>query len=162
MDRFEQDEPTERAAGTNHAGGVAATAAPPRAVRYLTAEEILERDDIEYRDVEVPEWGGVVRIKTLTGRERATWQDSSMAGTGAKTRVDFQNYTVKLVIMACVNESGGRLFSEDQLNKLRRKSSAALERVATAAMELSGIGEDELEALGKNSKTRSSDDGDTD
>ena len=36
----------------------------------LTKDQILAVADIEYRTVAVPEWGGEVRIRSMTGADR--------------------------------------------------------------------------------------------
>ena len=36
----------------------------------LNKEQIQSVSDLETQDVEVPEWGGTVRLKSLTGAER--------------------------------------------------------------------------------------------
>ena len=33
-------------------------------------EEILNRDDFTFEELEVPEWGGTIRIRSLSGNER--------------------------------------------------------------------------------------------
>ena len=37
---------------------------------YLTAEAITAAQDPAHEDVHVPEWGGWVRVKALSGAER--------------------------------------------------------------------------------------------
>ncbi|MFE3382837.1 hypothetical protein [Streptomyces anulatus] len=37
---------------------------------YLSAEQILDADDLAIEDVPVPEWGGTVRVKGMSGTER--------------------------------------------------------------------------------------------
>lgn len=49
----------------------------------LTREAILSADDLPAETVDVPEWGGKVRIRTMTGSERDAFE-SSLIGTGGK------------------------------------------------------------------------------
>ena len=46
---------------------------PARPV-LLTRDLILKADDIQTREVEVPEWGGTVLIRALTGTERDAYE----------------------------------------------------------------------------------------
>ena len=39
--------------------------------KYLTAETILNAEDFRYEDVECPEWGGTVRVRSLSGGQRS-------------------------------------------------------------------------------------------
>lgn len=58
--------------------------------------------------------------------------------------------------MATVDAAGARLFIDDaSVRALGKKSSAVLERINDVAMRLSGISEDETEALSGNSQTGS-------
>lgn len=125
---------------------------------YLSRDAILGADDITYDVVDCPEWGGRVRVKSLTGRERADWQQASIQGTGQAATVNFRQTTVKLVALAVVDADGKAIFANADVVKLAMKNSAPLERIAEVAMRLSGIGADEVATLEKNSEETPSDD----
>jgi len=125
---------------------------------YLGRDEILQVDDLQYEDVEVPEWGGVVRVRGLTGAERDAFEESIMDQRGKKFRVLLQNLRAKLVALSIVDEAGKRLFSEGDVGKLGTKSAAALQRVFEAAQRLSGISDEDVDELVKNSSSGQSDD----
>ena len=42
----------------------------------LTKEQMLAADDIKSERVEVPEWGGDVMVRGLTGTQRDAWEAS--------------------------------------------------------------------------------------
>lgn len=42
----------------------------------LTREQILKAQDRTYKDVSCPEWGGKVRIQSLSGAERDQFEES--------------------------------------------------------------------------------------
>jgi len=125
---------------------------------YLGRDEILQVDDLQYEDVEVPEWGGVVRVRGLTGAERDAFEESIMDQRGKKFRVLLQNLRAKLVALSIVDEAGKRLFSEGDVGKLGTKSAAALQRVFEAAQRLSGISDEDVDELVKNSSSGQRDD----
>ena len=107
--------------------------------RYLTAEQILEMDDLNTMDVEVPEWPidgepGIVRLKTLSAREALTFQKQMQ--TNNKAREDAM---VSIVVLSAVDENGERLFNQKQVELLRDKSVKVFTRLQTAAMELNGF-----------------------
>ena len=107
--------------------------------RYLTAEQILEMDDLNTLDVEVPEWPidgepGIVRLKTLSAREALTFQKQMQ--TNNKAREDAM---VSIVVLSAVDENGERLFNQKQVELLRDKSVKVFTRLQTAAMELNGF-----------------------
>lgn len=115
----------------------------------LGRDEILKRDDIEYEIVDVPEWGGKVRVRTLTGDERDRYEGSLLKGKGNK--VDMRSARAKLVAMACVDMKGERVFSGSDVAKLTVKSAAALGRVFQVAARMSALTPEAMEELVGNS-----------
>lgn len=114
----------------------------------LSREQIIEADDRKTEDVAVPEWGGTVRVRALSGRERDAYEASivQVSANGSR-RVSLENLRARLVSFACVDEEGNRLFSDDDAMALGEKSAAALERVFDVARKLSGLSEDDVEEL---------------
>lgn len=112
--------------------------------KYLTADDILAADDRLFEDVPVPEWGGVVRVRGLSGTERDKFEASLLDRQG---RPRTHNARAKLAQLCMVSESGQLLFSEEQVAALGRKSAAALGRVFDVAQKLSGLTDDDMEEL---------------
>lgn len=114
----------------------------------LSREQILGAEDRKTEDVAVPEWGGTVRVRGLTGSERDAYEASivRLRGDGSRQFM-LANARARLVSMAVVGESGGRLFSDKDVNELGRKSAVALERVWESARRLSGLSEEDVEEL---------------
>jgi len=119
--------------------------------KYLTREAILGVSDLPTEDVPVPEWGGVVRVRTLTGAERDAFEGSIVEKRGKKMVVKSDNMRARLVALAVVDEDGNRLFTDADVIALGKKSGAALARVFQVAQHLSGLTEDDVEELEKNS-----------
>jgi hypothetical protein len=118
-------------------------------VKTLTRDEILSADDLTSERVKVPEWGGEVIVRALTGTLRDAWETSMVSADGKRLKVDSSNVRAKLVAVSVVDDKGKRVFTDKDVIRLGNKSAAALERVVDVAKRLSAIGEDELEAAGK-------------
>ena len=103
--------------------------------------------DLVTEEVEVPEWGGAVLVKGLTGKERDAFEAGAIQQKGRKIKVDMANLRARLVALAVVDEEGKRLFQPGDIEALGRKSAAALDRVFAVAQRLSGIGDNDLEEL---------------
>lgn len=129
---------------------------------YLTRDQILEVQDLQYEDVAVPEWGGTVRVRGLTGTERDAFEASVVQQQGKKTSYNLTNLRARLVSLSVVDEAGKRLFSDRDVQALGRKSAAALARVYEVASRLSGISDSDMEELAKNSESGQSDDSGSD
>lgn len=114
---------------------------------YLSRDAILTADDFTFEDVEVPEWGGTVRLRTLAGSERDKFE-ASVYGDGKKAKLD--DFRARLSAMVMVDENGDRLFSDSEVKQLAKKSAAALSRVFDAALRMNGISDGDVEELAGN------------
>lgn len=124
--------------------------------KYLTRDQILQADDLETREVEA--WGGVVRVRALTGTERDALEASTLQGKGKNKDINLSNFRAKLCARAIVDEQGKRLFSDEDITALGRKSAGELAKIYNMAAELSGISEADVDELTKNSGSDQSDD----
>ena len=70
----------------------------------LTKERILAVDDIVTEDVDVPEWGGTVRVRGLSGTERDAFESSMIERRGKKVETNLTNLRAKLVAASVVDE----------------------------------------------------------
>jgi hypothetical protein len=122
----------------------------------LTREEILGADDIEIEEVEVPEWGGVVYVKGMTGTERDRFESSIVDNRGKTPKANMDNIRAKLVAETLCNEEGIKLFSVKDVKALGKKSASALQRVFDPAQRLSGITEADIEELAEEMETNPS------
>ena len=101
--------------------------------KYLTAESILSADDFEYAEVDCPEWGGAVRVRSLSGGQRSII-------TGRVRDKETEDLEELLTVMGTVNEDGVRIFTSKDIDALKKKSNAPIARIAKKIMEISGIG----------------------
>jgi hypothetical protein len=119
----------------------------------LNKDAILTADDLTSEDVEVPEWGGTVRLRALTGTERDDFEASCVGEEkNGKPSVNAKNIRARLVARCCVGEDGQRLFTDAEVTKLGMKSGRALDRLWDAARRLSGMSDDDVEELAGNSE----------
>lgn len=118
----------------------------------LTKDAIFTRRDTKTADVDVPEWGGIVRVKALTGLERDAFESALLSSNkNGSVRVDMRNARARLVALAVVDETGERVFADDDMAMLGTKSASALDRIYEVAAALAGIGDEDLDELLGNS-----------
>lgn len=113
----------------------------------LNRKDILEASDIQKELVSVPEWGGDVYVKGMTGAERDKFEGSIVEQRGKDAQVNLTNVRAKLASMTICDEKGKRLFDEKDVQTLSQKSAVALQRVFTVAQRLSGIGDEDIKEL---------------
>lgn len=114
----------------------------------LTKSAILKAQDFKTTDVDVPEWGGTVRLRTMSGTERDEFEQLCMQ---ASKNNSFAGMRARLVSLTAVDETGERLFNDKEVEALGNKSSKALQRLFDSAQKLNGITDDEVEELEGNS-----------
>lgn len=112
----------------------------------LTKEAILSADDRKTEDVSVPEWGGTVRVATMSASERDKWEAETYGDGKPKT----DDFRARFVALCLVDEAGNRLFTDKEVGELGKKSAAALQRVFAAAQKINALTTDEAEKIEKN------------
>jgi hypothetical protein len=118
--------------------------------KILTRDAILQAQDLPRELVEVPQWGGSVYVRALTGAERDTFETSIVEQRGKSTKMNLKNIRAKLVALTVVDEEGNRIFSDSDASALGKKSAAALDKVFEVAQRLSGLRPEDVEELSKN------------
>jgi hypothetical protein len=108
----------------------------------LSRDAILGAVDSQTETVDVPEWGGKVSVRSLTGRELDSYNNSLRKQVGNQVVMQ-PNAHAKLVALALVDEHGVRLFTDKDVEALGRKNSKVLDRLWDVAARLSGLTEEE-------------------
>lgn len=118
--------------------------------KFLGKQAILTAQDTPVAELEVPEWGGWVRIKTLTAQERDALESEIVQRNGRDIRTNTRNIRARVVALACVDEKGAPLFGLADIEALGQKSAKALDRVFGRASELAGMRPEDVEELAAN------------
>jgi hypothetical protein len=95
----------------------------------LTREQILATG-LTPTPVECPEWGGAVFVRPMSLDEWLAFRPL------LKTDRDV---TAPIVAMCACDESGGRLFDQDEAEALAAKHGVIMQRIALKALEINGL-----------------------
>jgi hypothetical protein len=102
--------------------------------RMLSADDILNADDVQYRTVHIPEWKGTVRVRTLSAEEVSDYVEA-IGG------VQKRDALAIMVFRSLVKTDGSQLFTDpEQLVPLKRRSMAAFIRLQEVILEMNGLG----------------------
>ena len=122
---------------------------------FLSREATLAADDLETRDLYVPQkgWEGWIRIRTLTAAEKDELEVGMVLATtngkvGEGKRID--NVRARFVVAAAIDQDGASLYSDGDIAALGKKSAPALSRIFAAVQEMNEISDDDVEEMGKN------------
>lgn len=118
----------------------------------LSKDAILTADDMRIEAVAVPEWGGTVFVRSLSGTERDSFEAAILQRNGSDTSVNYRNMRARLAVLALCDRDGNRLFTDGDMAAVGSKSAAALQRVFDAASRLNGLSKDDVDELAKNSE----------
>lgn len=120
-------------------------------------DKILAAEDIPSETVEIPEWGVELLVKGMTAGDRLLLMQNAYDQVTQQVNMAI---VYPDVVVACAHdpETGESIFSESDKPELMKKASAAIERLAGVGLRLSGIGQAEQDAAGKDSSNIPSED----
>jgi hypothetical protein len=113
----------------------------------LTKDQILNSSDIEYREIDVPEWGGSVRIAAMSGAERDSFEAGMLDKKGKSDPKRLLNFRARFIASCIVDADGKRLFTAGDVIALGKKSAAPISRVFDECRELNGMTEADIEEI---------------
>ena len=128
----------------------------------LSREQILSKNDLAKELIPVPEWGGEVWVRGMTGAERDSFEMDVVEQRGKKTAVNMNNMRAKLCSRSICDEKGKLLFTEADVKGLGEKSAAALSRIFMVAQRLSGITESDVKEMAEELEANPFEDSPTD
>lgn len=109
----------------------------------LDKAAILAANDARITKLEVPEWGGEVYLRAMSGRDRDQFEQRVQGK-------QLSNIRAVLASLSLCDSEGKRLFNDNEIELLGAKSAAALDRVFSEALKLNRIGAQDVEDLKKN------------
>lgn len=116
----------------------------------LGKDAIKKASDFKVDKVSVPEWGGDVCIKTLSGTERDAFEEGY-------AEQKMKNFRARFLVLTLCDENGDRLYGDDEAGELGGKSAVVLNRLFEAAWALNAFRNEDIEALGNDSASDPSD-----
>lgn len=124
----------------------------------LSREQILGVQDIKTKEIEVPLWDGSVYIRQLTRGQQDEYMQRQFGVMAMKQQGKSQNvegsvnvfgHDAWIFAQGVCDESGNRLFSDKDVDKLKEKNGEAIGFVAKEIILFSGMQADiaELEKV---------------
>jgi hypothetical protein len=122
-------------------------------MKILTADEIWAAKDIEERTVPVPQWGGAVRIRTLSQKQSAELRRKAQRINPATKQSELDNEALEqmLFIEGVIEPK----FSITDYGRLSEKSMSAMTTVLRAIMDASGFSSESVSEATKSPTERS-------
>jgi len=108
-------------------------------------DRILNSQDLERAELDIPEWGGQVFYRELTGIERDELTDLYIEAqvtdpaTGTVKQLLPKHYKAKICIMGVIDEDGSNVFTKEHLERVAAKSARCIDTVSSAITKISGM-----------------------
>lgn len=115
---------------------------------FLSKDAIFASEDRRYAIVDVSEWGGSVRIRSLTGRERDEFEAGSTEMKNGRAKPKYENFRARYCAQCIVDENDHQMFvTRSEIAMLGNKSVAALQKIFNKCQELNGMSDEDVEEL---------------
>lgn len=112
----------------------------------LNKHQVFAADDLRTKVVDMTtEWGGDVKIKMMNAGEQLDFDDFLDSNPGNK------EIAFKLIIKCCVDDEGKKLFTDEDMQFLKMKSSESLMKLFHEILSLNKQNKDDNVDLAKNS-----------
>lgn len=110
-------------------------------LKLLSFDDVLAKDDVEYKVIDVPEWGGAICIASLSAADIAEWSMVDDEGLPPAAKKELRKRIgARLIVRSLVDKPGGvRIGKDEHVEKLRSKRNSVLERILKQVMELNGL-----------------------
>lgn len=115
----------------------------------LSKSVLLGATTVPRETVRIPELGGEVIVRGMTGAERDAFEVSLVEGRGRNRQANLKNLRAKLIAFCCVSETGERVFTNEDVEALGTVRADVLNRIYNVAQKLSGITDEDADELGK-------------
>lgn len=117
----------------------------------LKFDAVLQINDLPVHEVEVPQWGGSIGVRTMRADERAGIEKRF---SKTKPSDDPGGFRRAILMATLVNEDGSAFLKDEEAAKqLMMKSAEAVEVLFEKACEINGFRQKDVEVVEKNSKT---------
>ena len=110
----------------------------------LSRDAILGARDAALVAVPVPEWGGTVYVRAVSGTERDAFEAGQM---DAKGKARLANFRARFAVLVACDQTGAPLFGVGDVEALGAKAAAPLDRILEAGMRLNGLRQKDVDEL---------------
>lgn len=118
----------------------------------LTRDQILAARPMRCEEIDIPELGGIVRVRMMSAGDRERYESGLIDDTAgdARRRIRVGELAARLVVFSVVDAEGRLVFSEQDIPQVAALDADVVRRIADVATRLNKIGAAAAEAAGKN------------
>lgn len=113
----------------------------------LGRDEILARRPLAREEITVPELGGTVYVRVMSGLERDAYEADLLSNKDKR----LENMRARLLVRCACDATGQLLFKPEDADALGAQTWQALDRLAAAAQRLNRLSDASIEEIKGNS-----------
>lgn len=113
----------------------------------LSKDQILAAQDRQTRELHVPAWGGVVRLRSLTAAEWEAFAQLCRERAAKGPGFDIRGIRARLLVLSIVDTLGNLVFGPEDLGALEGKASAVLELLWNECRQLNALSDEAIEEI---------------
>lgn len=148
---------TKDAATVDETPALTLVADAPAEMLDITAEEVFTANDVRMTTVNVDEWkkGAVIYIHTPSAADKDFLENSLVWGrdendVSVRKQIGPDSIRAYIVAMCARNSKGERIFSADNVERLKNKSVVPMDRLFDAIIRMSIVTERDVATMAKN------------
>ena len=104
---------------------------------FLRKEDIVKPPQFEIKTLDIPELGGAIRIREMTGTERDQLEEYYANHEKGKS---WRRYRALVVVLSIVDENNQRIFSDEDIDQVNATVPwRVLDRIQDAVFELNNL-----------------------
>lgn len=105
----------------------------------------------------IPEMDATINVRELTGAQRDHFEKDLITVNGKNTKITMDNIRARLIVASVVDDEGKLMFAESDVDQIGAMGAGIVSHIYDVASGLSGLSEEDVEELLKNSGSVQSD-----
>ena len=119
---------------------------------FLSREDIMAIVSVKKESIDMPEWGGSIFVRAMSGAESDILTDLILAHEEKTGNNRLPHLKAIMAILTVCDGDGGRMFDMNDMDMLLSKDGGALTKIFEVARRLNGLTPDSEETITKNSE----------
>lgn len=112
----------------------------------LTRDQILGANDLAQETVTIPEWGGDIIIREMTGKQRDLLEGMMASRMSPSGQImSTKDLRAKMTVMSVIGEDGEPMFNDKDIASISGKSGKALDRIVEVVQKLNGLDSEDID-----------------
>lgn len=106
--------------------------------KILSKADIFSAQDCTIKDVDMPQWGGFIRIKKMSLLEQISLSEVLAKSASGKTDEN-ADVMVDFIIASVVDEAGNLIFTREDAQNIKKRSAVSIVKLFEAIQKFNSV-----------------------